>query len=263
MEVEEWQKRLEETFGTGEFVGASLLEIIGWEDQYGIAMANVFHGFFALSSAFQSFYVDTLRLVETSKPPREATLFWPLVFIHVSAFRLFRAAENLFLKGYPLIGYSLMRELKDRAFMLAAVGRGATSFREANGYDLQVQPGNFTVADHQKMVRARKKADARIRKETIGSTSGFDAPTQESLARWNDLFHAEVHGSNLSFAVDLSQWYATPGALPLTNSKVHQTSVAMFVNRFEEAGWMILRLLPFSSCSSRSLRKHGRIIGVF
>jgi hypothetical protein len=210
-----------------------------------LAVASTLHGFFALSSAFQSFYVDTLRAAEASGDRKTATWYWPLVFMHIATFRAFRSSEILLLKGYPLIGYSLLRDVKDRSFVFSAVARNLVSLRQACGWDAPPSSGAYGQAEHEQTVRVRKKVDAKILNETIGTTSGFDDKMQGDLKSWNQLFHAEVHGSLLSFAVDLKTWLKNPGPLPIANETFHLTSIAMLINRFEEAGWFILRNLAF------------------
>ncbi|MDP9178972.1 MAG: hypothetical protein M3O61_14940 [Gemmatimonadota bacterium] len=247
-ETATWRQNLDATFEHDDQL--RLLSLSMAEEKYGIVVSSILSDFFALSRAFQSFYIETFDLIADLQPPAPLKWYWPLVFTHVSAFKLFRSAEHLFTKGYPFVGYSLLRELKDRAFILAAVARGSVSFRAALGWDVQpAVQGAVTMADQKKVVQARKKIDGRIRRETIGSTSGFDPAIQAKLENWNSLFHAEVHGSNLSFALDLKGWLASRGALPYATTTLHPTAAAMFVNRFEEAAWMMLRTLPFLQLS--------------
>lgn len=246
MDVTEWQRRLEDTFGDDALVGTSLLPIVEAEERYGTCIAGLLSGFFALSSSFQAFYVDTLRAIQPGGVPRAAKWYWPLVFMHISTFRVFRSAEILLLKGHPLIGYSLLRDVKDRAFVFSAVARDLVSLKHACGWDVPPSAsGGYGQVEYEHTVRARKKADGRIRKETIGTTSGFDQAAQADLKSWNQLFHAEVHGSNLSFAVDLKAWLQSRGPLPVANELFHEITIAMLVNRYEEAAWFALRTLPF------------------
>jgi len=245
MDFAEWQKRLEDTFGDDALVGPTLAPIVVAEERYGIAVASALSGFFGLSSAFQSFYVDTLRAAEASGDRKIATWYWPLVFMHIATFRSFRSSEILLLKGYPLIGYSLLRDVKDRSFVFSAVARKLVSLKQACGWDTPPASGAYGQAEHEQIVKARKKVDGKILKETIGTTSGFNDQMQADLKSWNQLFHAEVHGSLLSFAVDLKTWLEKPGPLPLANEIFQQRSIAMLINRFEEAAWFILRTLAF------------------
>jgi len=224
-------------------IGPALREVIGGEDFYGFVVANTLHGFFTLSSSFQSFYVETLRLTEQRTVPREAKWYWPVVFTHIGMFKGFRASESLLLKGYPLIGYSLFRDLKDRAFMLAAVARGVISFQDANAF-IQPASGAWSKSDQKKAVKLRKEADLRIRKNSLGTTSGFESAKQERLDRWNQLFHAEVHGSHLTFASDLDAWLKT-GTLRIVNGSPDLRSLGMHTTHFQEVAWMCIRLLPF------------------
>ena len=244
MDVNEWQERLGDTFGgDSTIIGPSLLEVLGGEEASGLIVANTFHGLFTLSSCFQSFYHDTLRLVEKRSAPRDAAWYWPVVFTHVSTFKVFRGAENLFLRGYPLVAYSLLRDIRDRGFMLAAVGRGLLTFQEANGFT-KAASSELTWAEYKKAVNIRKNADSKIAKETIGASSGFAVSEQDKLDHWTQLFHAEVHGSRLTFAVDLSSWLQTGGPLPLVPSAPDYRATSNYTSRFQEVAWMCVRLLP-------------------
>src|SRR3954447_17914787 len=104
MNVEEWQKRLEKTFGNDAVVGPALLPIIDAETRYGGSLMAELHGFLALSSSFQSFYVETFHAIERENAPKAMQCYWPLIFMHISTLRVFRSAEILLFKGYPLVG---------------------------------------------------------------------------------------------------------------------------------------------------------------
>jgi hypothetical protein len=244
MDVNDWQKRLGDTFGGGStIVGPSLLEVLGGEEASGLIVANTFHGLFTLSSCFQSFYYDTLRLVEKRSAPKTAVWYWPVVFTHVSIFKVFRGAEDLFLRGYPLVAYSLLRDIRDRGFMLAAVGRGLLTFQEANGFT-KAASGELTWAEYKKSVNLRKSADSKIAKDTIGTSSGLEAAQQDRLDHSTQLFHAEVHGSRLTFTVDFSNWLQSGGPLPLVPTAPDERATSNYTTRFQEVAWMCIRLLP-------------------
>src|SRR5262249_11102320 len=153
---------------------------------YGLVVSAVLNDFAACARCFESFYIETLQHVETTKPASAPKWYWPLVFIHISAFRLFRSAKVVFGRGYPLVTYSLLRELKDRGFMFGAIARNEVSLRKAGGWDIQPEsPGSFTDSDQKQLVIARKRIDSIIRSQTIGA-SGFDAQTQAKLKEWNE-----------------------------------------------------------------------------
>lgn len=241
--VGDWQKRLGDAFGGDPVVGPNLLEIIGGEAATGILAAHNFEGFFTLSSAFQSFYLESLRVLERRLALPNFRWYWPIVFTHIATFKLFRSAETLFLRGYPLVGHSLFRDVRDRAFMLAAVARGLLTFQEANGYQPAASE-KLTRSEARAAVNARKTADRKIAKDTIGSNSGFSADQQEMLESWTQLFHLEIHGSRLTFALDLGNWLEVGGSLPLTPTAPDGRPAAVYLTRFEEVAWMTTRLLP-------------------
>ena len=62
---------------------------------------------------------DATRLARPHNPSN-----YPLAFAHFrTLFRRYGACEVLFYRGYPLDGYSLLRDIKDRTFLLAGVNR--------------------------------------------------------------------------------------------------------------------------------------------
>src|SRR3989442_3174279 len=139
MDISEWQDRLEQTFMENGVVGRSLLDVLAYEQAHFSYVENNFHGYLVLTNSFFSFYVDTLRLADSHRLQKGSALSaqrYGLLLLHRAiSFRIFRAAENLFIRGYPLFGYALLRNLKDQAIIFAAVANRMTTYDAVIGHN--------------------------------------------------------------------------------------------------------------------------------
>ena len=163
MDVAEWQKRLEENFTVNGVVGGNLFPIFDQEKACGEYFANAFHGQCVIMDSFQGFYVETIRnvldWVSANGWPKDCENYAPILVSYVIAFRSFRACENLLLKGYPLDGYALLRDLKDRCIFLAGIAHNKTTFPALFGHE---GIKSSTVEDFSKIKKQRQKEEQRI-----------------------------------------------------------------------------------------------------
>lgn len=250
MNVSEWQKRLERTFSSKGIIGPRLVDIINQENECGNYVINTFHGYRVLQDSFFDFFIDTLQkaghFAREHGVPREATYYNITLLSQLTIFRSFRAAENLLLKGYPLDGYALLRDLKDRAIFQAAIMQGVTTFKKLHGYDiLETAKGNLSSDSelYKKAKKQQKIQEHKVLELFLGEKAGFDKDTFDELNRWEKMFHEEVHGSRFTFAIEGGDWLR--GKSPITTGPLpNTTAIAMYLNRSNEIGWMLLRTLP-------------------
>lgn len=245
MDVAEWQRRLEENFTVNGTIGGNLFEVFDLENACGEYFARTFHGQSVLIDSFQSFYIETIKIaykwIADHGWPERAENYLPLLLFYVVNFRGFRACENLLIKGYPLNGYSMLRDLKDRAIFIGAIANNITTFPNIYGHF-----GTKAINDKEwkKLKNKRKKEEYRVLGKMIRKESGLPSDIIEELAKWEQLFHEEVHGSKFTFFLELGEWLRTsrpPSIGPLPNEKF----MAMYMNRSVEIGWMLVRLLPY------------------
>lgn len=244
MDVAQWQKRLQENFTVRGVIGGDLGEVIKLEDASRRYVAETFHGQLVLLDSFQSFYAETLRITLR----RVADHGWPMgcesypaVFLYyVLMFRTLRACENLFLAGYALDGYALLRTLKERAFFMAGIAHNMTTLGCLFGYKWAKAPGQAHSQDKKQGESAQRRVLGRI----IGRESGLAPHTGQELRKWKQFFDEEVHGSKLSFCVELGDWVHGK-APPSIGPTVKEMPLAMYMNRVTEIAWLLLRLLPF------------------
>lgn len=261
MSVEEWQRRLEDTFRSDGVIGFELLNIIDAEKQYGRDAIKYFSGYRVLQDSFQGFFVETLRLASRKINELHATdganiissAFSFALYRQFHNFRGLRAAENLFLCGYPYAGYSLFRDLTDRAIFMLALMQGLTTPDALFGVDDEIREMMLHVGNNErekrevldKATKNRKIEERRISNLILGKGSGLSDSTREELNVWRDLFHSEVHGGKLSFADSVGPLkYGGAMSIGPELKDNQDKSAANYMNRSNEIGWMFHRTLP-------------------
>ncbi|MBU4320800.1 MAG: hypothetical protein L6246_01480 [Thermodesulfovibrionales bacterium] len=245
MDVGEWQKRLEKTFSIDGIVGKRLLDIIDAEKTYGIHIAGTYHGHLVLINAFFDFYIETIqkaiKWIQENGWPKNLPNYPVNILQNVTNFKSFRAADTLFINEYPLDGYSLLRDLKDRAIFLGAIIHKLTNFSLLAGIT-----GLNTVSRENmiKIIATRKKEEQRVHDLMIGEKSSLPSDIVSELKFWEKLFHEEVHGSKLTLAEVGVDWLK--GKAPLHLEPIpNTTGMAMYMNRASEVGWLLTRTFPF------------------
>jgi hypothetical protein len=225
-------------------VGGHLSDVLDRERAVGEQVVSTFRGQNTLIDSFQSFFIETLhlalqRVLECSWPSSPSN--YPLAFAYFRIlFRRYRACEVLFYKGYPLDGYSLLRDIKDRTFLLAGVAHNMTTFPDIMG---ELPPLSDKREWKKKSTRARKDAENRISRRLLGVDSGLPPDILAEIGLWDELFHEEVHGGKLSLVHELQ--YLTSGVAMPIGPTLHEQAFAVYMNRSSELGWLILRLLPY------------------
>jgi hypothetical protein len=255
MNVAEWQRRLEETFRSGDVIGARLLPIIEMEKACGERLVSTFHGHNVLADSFSDFYIDTLQICSDALPQRWISSlhsYYPYTVLScVVNFRSVRAAANLFASGYPLDGYRLLRDLKDRAVFLAAIASRATSWSALLGTERVSPSGPLTEQEFRAARKRRLAEERRVRALMLGAKSGLPPEQVAELRLWENLFHYEVHGALLTTVTEGKDWLE--GRAPLSIGPVfNETAAAMYMNRTDEIGWMLVRTLPFLQLKPRA-----------
>lgn len=245
MNISEWQKRLVENFSMNGIVGGNLLEIQNFENSYGEYYIKTFHGQNILIDSFQSFFKETLdsgfNWISKYDWPKNCP-YYPLIFLYyIILFRSYRACENLLLKGYPLDGYALLRDLKDRVVFLAGIAHNITSFSLIHGYG-----GQYEVSQENYWAKIKpitKKEELRVLNRILRKESGLPEHLKLELKLWENLFHEEVHGSKFSFFQEIGNWIEHKNIS--IGPRPQESSMAMYMNRSAEIGWLIVKLLPY------------------
>jgi len=242
MDVSEWQKRLSDNFSENDIVGYKLLKIIEQENLCGQHFVKSYIGQDILMHSFQNFFIETLERsfnwVSKNGWPQKSESYAPIMIYFLIMFRRLRACENLMLKGYPLDGYALLRDLKDRAILLAGIAHNMTTLSKI------LYSKDFTSHEGWiKSKRDRKNEEFRIRNRILGKESGLPIEIIRELGRWEQLFNEEVHGSKFSLFFELGDLLKNrniPTIGPESNKYI-----AMYMNRVCEISWIILHLLQY------------------
>lgn len=235
--VAEWQTRLETTF----LSPANELQAV--RRQEGTAaeeLRSELRGHWALADAFHEFFGATLRRALSSNRNAVGGREWWLFFLEfLTAFRNWRAAERIFRNGYPLAGFVLLRDLKDRAIVLCGVGREIATLHRALGHEAAEGQASEIMEEVKEL---RKREEWRIRDLILGTKSGLSQTTIKELRDWQEMFHTEVHGARLS-QTDFLPFLK--GEQPLQfGPQLRELSGATYTNRAAEVGWMWTTLFP-------------------
>jgi len=260
MDVSEWQKRLVDTFSTDEIVGKRLMAIIEMEKAYGLHVVNGYHGYRVLTDSFFDFYMETLQAandwISMNGFPSDVPSYSSVFLFYVMSFRRLRAAENLFLCGYPMDGYALLRDMKDRAICMGAIMNRLGSFSSLYLGERHIddQEKTLTRDEYIAVSKHRAKKERAVRKQMIGEDSGLTAEQIYELKQWDKLFHEEVHGSRFSYFMEGGPWLK--GEKPLSLGPLpEEKTIGMYMNRNNEICWMNLRTLPFLQLEPRAFGK--------
>jgi hypothetical protein len=227
--------------------GRLLPSVLTQEQICGSYFIGKFHGHRVLADSFLDFFAVTLRSAAAghyeSGWPGDG-YYVPCLVEFVTQFRGMRAAEILSVSGYPLDGYALQRNLKDQAIFLGAIVSGISSFPALYGLKEPPSSKPWSEKDHQTVFYHRQDEEKAIFEQTIGKNSGLDPEHIESLKHWNRLFNAQVHGARLSTMREIYAWVQGKKEFAV-GPRMDDDGFAMYMNRFTEIAWMVLRALPF------------------
>lgn len=245
--------RLADNFTVNGVIGGLLQGVHEAEDHAGNQLVEEFPGHRALLESFLAFFVETLdivgRKVIINGWPKDAENYIVVWACYSTLFRRFRACELLSRKGYPLDAYSLMRDIKDRAFSLAGVAHNITTFPTIIGA-VESPPPATRNEYLKKRTKVRKDVEQKVTRFLIGRNSGLPEKIIEDLALWDEFFHHEVHGGALSLMTDVAALAHRDA--PNTGPTLDRGAYAMYMNRSVEIGWLLLRLLPYLQVAENS-----------
>lgn len=239
----DWEE-FERLFGGGRTIGESLLPIMRAEREYGdwidgqrLSRSHLVEatlGFFV-----ESIYLSRERFVEE---PDEALagLYISLIAWYAAHFRRFRAAEIAFYSGYGISATSLLRDVRDWAFQVAALQCGAIAWSDLHGDPVVIMSGAKKLNERQTHLRVLQTQQA-AREWAIGKTSGIS--DWRLLEKWVRYSNLETHGSLVTTAMEFEDWLKGTGGLSFS-PKRSMRNLRLYNSRSIELGNLILRLLP-------------------
>ena len=249
MDNGQWQRRLDKLLTDSPELQDALSALKEAEEEHEAKVLGKLFGYQAISNCFQGFAANTVSTVENQllEHPRlsRPSNYILLVLRMTACFRGFRAANNTFLRGYPLPGFALLRNVKDWVLMIAAIGNGLITLTTLTGLeqpsdDAASSPPNMDIVRKRRMKEERRVLGMMLRTPA----SGLNISVRKELRTWEDLFNMEVHGSLGSLALEGIPWMLGQPVSPLLHSCFLEKPMLTFTNRACEVGWMILRLLP-------------------
>lgn len=201
-----------------------------------------FRGYLILSDAFKCFVIETFehfdrRFGRPDVPPPEKNSQYSFQVVRlISCFRSLCGAERLAINGYPFEAFTILRNTFDNLILISATNQNIADFLEVEGIQSEE---SYDPALARKL---RKKTERKIRQKMLGSDSGLSEATQFELIRLNDLFDFETHGARLSMGAAIGWMKGEEPLNILPEFKAER--FALFLNRYNEISWMLLRCLP-------------------
>jgi hypothetical protein len=256
-DITRWHEQLRAEFSCGGIVGDNLYAVHVAEEAYEHFVCTQFKGYRLVHQCFLSFLRETLNVGEqvAMKLPNQSQWQWyrPLLAFGANIFSRARAAEILYLHGYPLDGYALLRDLKDRAIYLAGTLQGLTTLPDILGFESL--SGEIAATDYwevgRRMATRRRKEQRSVLKQFTGRSAGLTPRLEEDLRRWEELFDEEVHLSVKTFFLEGGDWLKGRRGLP-TGPQQNLFSQTMYMNRSAEVAWCLTRTLPIFQPASQA-----------
>jgi hypothetical protein len=206
-------------------------------------------GYIAISEASKCFTLETVELINTTCRPHVMTPLpetYPLFLQRlVHDFQSLCGSQLIASHGYPMHGYTLLRNTFDNLVMTSAAIQGLTSFLEIEG----IISGQ--ALDAKQIRNTRKSTEFAVRSKMTGKESGLSQSTFNALKDWDELFDFETHGARLTMALSQGWLKGTEPLQVLPN--YNETAASLFVNRYCEIAWMLHRLLPLLQPAGTSL----------
>ncbi|MBE0564591.1 MAG: hypothetical protein IH621_01420 [Krumholzibacteria bacterium] len=231
-------------FGNDRVLGESLLPIMKQENEFKLWVNAEPRYRNQTVEATLGLFVDTLVLAgrRFSEAPdiARAVLFRGVLAWYAAHFRRFRAAEILYYSGYGMAGASLLRDVRDWAFGIAALQSHVLTWHEIHG-----GPMGACVAPTAKEEKARHRSvmdsARKVKQWALGKDSGL--ANYEDLQKWYRYSNFETHGALVTTSVEFGAWLDGTGKLPLAPTK-DPHFLRLYINRSIEMSHLVLRLLP-------------------
>ncbi len=254
MDTQDFFNLLEAHFSINGIHGESLIPTIKSERNYVSTLNENFKGYMISSESFQGFYLETLKLATTQwnevDDQKSLPGYQSMLLFFFSIFKSIRACDILAQHGYPLPGFALLRDVKDRAIFLGAVAGQITTI----GALLGEKDGGHENNQH--YIRALKKEHFRVLGAMIHKNPSLEKEVIDYLRKWEDVFHSEVHLAKLSFAT-LLDYVTQSGVLPISPDP-SDDSVATYINCLNHVTLLLTATLPLLQIRQNSFGEKWR-----
>ena len=235
-----WQTKLETTFNVNGVVGGNLLPLIDMENNFSANTISKYYGHIVLLDSFQGFFLETLnsayRIINQDDWRAEHPQYYLVLAYFTACFESFRAAGNIFHKGYATDAYLLLRSLKERAIYLCGVANNITTITKMVAY----AGSDLRKAGADKKKKEIEAEEKRVLQKILRKQSGLPHHDIHELSKWEQLFNAETHGAKLSLSDVIN---GLQSGRPILCSR--ELTLTFYINRVSEIAWMFTRLLPY------------------
>jgi len=202
MSPEEFVKRLQKISESDGSPYGRLRLITEEEKKYNSSVLQ-YTGHFALSNAFKCFFLETVELIGAYCRPRVTApvpefygLFVPRM---VHAFHSLWGTERVAINGYPLLAYTVLRNVFDNLILASASLQKVADFYRVEGIE-RGKPLNI-----KSMKTLRKRTEHEVRLKMTGKLSELTQKTRDELEKWDMMFDWEVHGARFSL-IRAQEW---------------------------------------------------------
>ncbi len=248
MEIPQWKLDLLEAFSPSRQQAGAFGLVLAAENEHAQTLRPQFPSYYAMLDGFQVFLAESLvtadsklREVDPNHHPQNYGVF---LLTMTCCFQEMRAASFSLTAGYPMPAYVLLRNIKERALLLGAVGNRYTTVSKAKGLEgaeIDDETGhlNLRAVHHARTKEERDILDLMLR----GELSGLAEKTRTALSEWERLFNEEVHGGHGFISLNSIPWMLGQEPLPVAPAPKLQ-ALTLFMNCAWEVAWLQHRLLP-------------------
>ncbi len=240
---EEFVKRLE-AISESEGVTFGRVQLILEEEQRYSQTTLQYKGHFAISHAFQCFFMETVERINTNNKGKITTpvseFYAMFVTRMAQSFQSLCGAERVATCGYPFLAYTLLRNTFDNLILTSAALQKITDFYSLEGVS-NSQPSGQPF-DPRSTKKLRKETEYEVRRKMTGSKSNLTPESLAAIDKWDMLFDMEVHGARLSLG-QAEGWMRGTESLPVV-PRFKEMPFGMYMNRCSEVSWMMHRLTP-------------------
>ena len=202
MDKTQYEKLLAEIGGGGKQIGLECHESqLQAENDVTAAIEREFEMLLLFGDALKQFYVDTIREFSSKLSPVNSQMTMVCFHWHVVSCTRYRAAFDLWKKGYYFEAATLSRTLWETALTLAGLKKGVVTIEVMFGG--KIEDGIKKSADE--IISLIKKADNAIQSDLIWKNQELSADARSAVNLLQQMMNQATHKSNLAIASNLSK----------------------------------------------------------
>ncbi|MBY0355496.1 MAG: hypothetical protein K2Q12_07170 [Rickettsiales bacterium] len=237
-DIKNWLDSLHRAFKYEGLTGGRIFYLDQREKVFERHVSQKYNGFAVVLDCFFDFFIEVLD----TKHALLAKEGWPsngwfsiILQRYHTFFHDLRACWLMYINGYPMAGVGYLRDVFDRAVVLAAVFNGYAEMQELYG----IQGDAFDEKTYKAKIQDCRK---RCFSQMIGDNSNLSDESKATLRFIKDISHQQVHSA---IYTDLQSHALMQKGILNYMPHPNETNEGMFINRFTEIAWFVHRLLCF------------------